>query len=108
MGVAGAAGMPFSSPHRVSGRLPAEARDHDRGDLVEQVQPGQVVGIAGIGFDAVPGRALESQGGRYQTADACRGQGPGQTEPGRSGHVDNPDRLAQAQDPVQHPGVVNQ
>ena len=52
-------------------------------------------GITGIGFDPVAGRADQLRRGSHLTGDPCRGQRPGQSEPGRASLVGHRHRAGQ-------------
>jgi hypothetical protein len=78
--------------HQIPGGLLFHTRHRNRDDLVQMQQPGQMPGIAQVGLDPIPRRALQPRRGRDQAFDALPGQIPGQPEPGRTGLVGNRDR----------------
>jgi hypothetical protein len=84
-----------SSPDQVPRRFLLHPRHSDRDDLPEVQQPGQMSGVAAVGLDPVPGRALQLRRRRHLAVDAFPGQEPGQAESCRSGLIDHRDRAGQ-------------
>ena len=108
---------PVPGPHQVRrgrprGHAPDPGQPHPRGQepvrgyLSEQGQPGQMLGVAGIGLHPVSGRPLKLRRCRNQALDPCTGQYPGQSEAGRTCFIDNEDRARQSGNPVGDPGIV--
>ena len=62
-------------------------------------QPGQMRGVAGIGFDPIPSRADQLRRRGHLTADPGRGQRAGQPEPGRAGLIGHRYRAGQITQP---------
>ena len=89
-----------AGPHQVPGRFLLDAGHGDRDDLPQMQQPGQMPGIAQVGLDPIPGRALQLRRRRDLAVDALPGQEPGQPEPGRPGLIGDRDRARQRPDPA--------
>ena len=63
-------------------------------------------GIAGIGLDPIPGRALQLRRGGDQAFHPGVGDRPRQPEPGRTGFIRHPHRGAQLMQPTQDLAVI--
>jgi hypothetical protein len=82
----------LAGPHQVTGGFLLDAGHGDRDDLSQVQQAGQMPGIAQVGLDPIPARALQPRRRRDQAGDPVPGQVPGQTEPGRAGLIGDHDR----------------
>jgi hypothetical protein len=61
----------LAGPHQIPGGFIRVTRNPHRRDLSQQGQPGQMLGVAGIGLYPVPGRPLKLRGCRDQTLSPC-------------------------------------
>jgi hypothetical protein len=86
----------FAGAHQIPRRLPRDAGHRHRDDLAQVRRPGQMAGIAHVGFDPVTGGAPRLRGGRDLAVDALAGQEPGQPEPGRARLIGDADRPGQS------------
>jgi hypothetical protein len=96
----------FAGPHQIAYRLNLTIGHRYRRDLTQPQQPGQMRGIAGIGFHPIPGRALQLRWCRDHTFHPGLGHCPRQPEPGRPGLVGHPYRRSQLMQPAQNFPVV--
>ena len=90
----------FAGSHQVPGGFLGLGGDPHRRQLPDAQQPRQPLGVAAVGLDLVPGRALQLRGRHHLAAHPGRGQRPGQPEPGRAGLIGHRHRPRQRDDPV--------
>ena len=100
----------LAGPHQIPRRFLLDAGHRDRDDLAQVQQPGQMPGVAHVGLDPIPGRALQLRRRRDLALDPLAGQVPGQPEPGRAGLIGDRDRARQLNRPgfVEAPDLGNE
>lgn len=96
----------FAGPHQIADRLDLGLRDRHFGDLTQPQQPGQVCGVAGIGLDPIPGRALQLRRCGDQASHPRGLDRPRQPEPGRARFIGHPHRGPKLAQPTQDLAVV--
>lgn len=85
----------LSGTHQIAGSFFGLGGHPHRGELTDAQQPGQALGVAAVGLDLVPGRALQLRGRHHLTSQPQRSQGAGQSEASRAGLVGDGHRPGQ-------------
>jgi hypothetical protein len=89
----------LAGPHQVPRGFLLDAGHRDRDDLPPVQQAGQMPGVAHVGLDPVPGRALHPRRRRDPALNPSPDQAPGQTKPRRAGLIRDRYRTRQRPDP---------
>jgi hypothetical protein len=96
----------FTGTHQIAERLDFPPRHPHRGGLTQPQQPGQMRGIAGVGLDPIPSRALQLRRRGNQALHPGLVDRPRQPEAGRTRLIGHPHRGPQLMQPAQDLTVI--